>query len=147
MRKIFWKKFYRTYQEYDLPENSIEFELTESMFFDQEHIERIKKEILKMHEMGFRCSMDDFGFGYSSLGLLKEFDVDTLKMDRSFFLDMSSEKAQGYHSERGRNGGKAEGGDGCRGNRTERADELSVFHPVRYGTGILFLPAFTPPGI
>ena len=38
--------------------------------------------------------MDDFGAGYSSLGTLKEFDVDTLKMDRTFFLDMSSEKAR-----------------------------------------------------
>ena len=47
-----------------------------------------------MHELGIRCSMDDFGFGYSSLGLLREFDVDTLKLDRSFFLDMSNEKAK-----------------------------------------------------
>lgn len=31
--------------------------------------------------------MDDFGVGYSSLGLLKEFDVDTLKLDRSFNCD------------------------------------------------------------
>lgn len=90
----FLDKFYRTYQEYGLPKNSIEFELTESMFFNEEHIECIKKGIQRMHEMGFKCSMDDFGFGYSSLGLLKEFDVDTLKLDRSFFLDISSIRAR-----------------------------------------------------
>lgn len=44
--------------------------------------------------MGFLCSLDDFGSGFSSLGLLKEFDVDTLKLDRSFFLNMSGQKAK-----------------------------------------------------
>lgn len=90
----FLDKFYAVCQSCGLPKNSIEFELTESMFFDQTHNERIKRGIAQMHQMGFRCSMDDFGSGYSSLGILKEFDVDTLKMDRSFFLDMDSEKAQ-----------------------------------------------------
>lgn len=37
--------------------------------------------------MGAWCSMDDFGFGYSSLGLLGQFEADTLKLDRSFFLE------------------------------------------------------------
>lgn len=90
----FLDKFYQFSQEYGLPKYSIEFELTESMFFDEGHMENIKKGIDQMHEMGFLCSMDDFGSGYSSLGLLKEFDVDTLKMDRSFFMDISSKKGK-----------------------------------------------------
>lgn len=93
-REDFLDPFYELYRQYEMPRNSIEFELTESMFFDEEHIGCIKEGIRQMHEMGFCCSMDDFGFGYSSLGLLKEFDVDTLKLDRSFFLDMSSQKAK-----------------------------------------------------
>ena len=44
--------------------------------------------------MGFQCALDDFGSGFSSLNLLKEFDVDTLKMDRHFFVNMSGEKAK-----------------------------------------------------
>lgn len=47
-----------------------------------------------MHKLGFKCSLDDFGSGFSSLGLLKEFDVDVLKLDRRFFLDMSRKKAK-----------------------------------------------------
>lgn len=90
----FLNKFQAAAQSCGLPENSVEFELTESMFFDRAHNERIEKGIARMHQMGFRCSMDDFGSGYSSLGILKEFDVDVLKMDRSFFLDMDSEKAR-----------------------------------------------------
>lgn len=69
-----------------------------------------------MYETGFQCSMDDFGSGYSSLGLLKEFDVDALKVDRSFFLNMDSKKDPGYHTERDRTGGKAADEDSGRGN-------------------------------
>ena len=47
-----------------------------------------------MHEKGFLCSLDDFGAGFSSLGLLKEFDIDTIKFDRQFFLDISTKKAK-----------------------------------------------------
>ena len=47
-----------------------------------------------MHLLGFDCSLDDFGSGYSSLGLLKEFDVDTIKLDRSFFLNMTGSKVR-----------------------------------------------------
>ena len=56
------------------------------------HLEKIKKIIAQMKEYGFLCSLDDFGFGYSSLSLLKEFDVDTIKLDRLFFVN-SNEKS------------------------------------------------------
>lgn len=47
-----------------------------------------------MHDHGFLCSLDDFGSGFSSLGLLKEFDVDSLKLDRCFFRNMANQKAK-----------------------------------------------------
>ena len=90
----FLDRFYAAAQAHGLPRNAVDFELTESMFADPAYNERIKRGIARMREMGFRCLMDDFGAGYSSLGLLKEFDVDALKLDRSFFLDMDSEKAR-----------------------------------------------------
>lgn len=86
--------FYQVYKMYNMPEHSIEFELTESMFFGGQHVLRLREEIRNMHERGILCSMDDFGSGYSSLGFLREFDVDILKLDRSFFLDMSNRKAK-----------------------------------------------------
>ena len=43
----------------------------------------------RIREMGFLCSIDDFGFGYSSLALLKDLNVTTVKLDRQFFLDES----------------------------------------------------------
>ena len=47
-----------------------------------------------MHNLGFLCSLDDFGVGYSSLGMLKEFDIDTIKFDRRFFIDVSTCKSK-----------------------------------------------------
>lgn len=47
-----------------------------------------------MHEQGFLCSLDDFGSGYSSFTMLKDFDIDVLKLDRSFFLDLHQLKRQ-----------------------------------------------------
>ncbi|MEF9972109.1 MAG: EAL domain-containing protein, partial [Oscillospiraceae bacterium] len=40
-----------------------------------------------LHREGFRISLDDFGSGYSSLNVLKELDVDTLKLDRSMLSE------------------------------------------------------------
>lgn len=78
---------------YGIPKGLIELELTESIFFDDPSIETVKNCIHEMHRLGFTCSLDDFGSGYSSLGLLVEFDVDVIKLDRKFFLDMDQPKA------------------------------------------------------
>lgn len=72
----------------------LELELTESIFFSDRGIEYVKKQIQEMHRIGFRCSQDDFGAGYSSLGLLMEFDVDVAKLDRRFLLDVGREKTR-----------------------------------------------------
>lgn len=77
--------------KYQIPDGQIELELTESMFLEIKQLEKIKKIIKQMQVYGFLCSLDDFGFGYSSLALLKEFDVDTIKLDRLFFIN-SNEK-------------------------------------------------------
>lgn len=90
----FLDDFARIAAQYGIPRGVIEFELTESIFFDNQQIEIVKASIRRMHDLGFLCSLDDFGSGFSSLGLLKEFDVDAIKLDRSFFLNMSSPKAR-----------------------------------------------------
>lgn len=90
----FLKKFADIAAEYEIPPGMIEFELTESIFFDNRQIDVVKEMIHQMHQLGFLCSLDDFGSGFSSLGLLKEFDVDTIKLDRSFFVNMEGEKAK-----------------------------------------------------
>lgn len=81
-------------ENYQIPDGMLEFELTESIFFESSQMEAVKQAIGRMHEEGFLCSLDDFGFGYSSLAMLREFDVDTIKLDRMFFLDIENKKAQ-----------------------------------------------------
>lgn len=82
----FLQKYVEIKEKYDIPDSLIEFELTESLFFDNQQIQIVKQIVNEMHVHGFLCSLDDFGFGYSSLALLKEVDVDTIKLDRQFFF-------------------------------------------------------------
>lgn len=87
-------QFQQIAQQYQIPTSLLELELTESIFFDDQGIEHVKEQIDEMHRMGFQCSLDDFGAGYSSLGLLMEFDVDSVKLDRRFFLDVTRPKTK-----------------------------------------------------
>lgn len=70
-------------RRFKIPSNLIEFELTESIVM--ENSAKLKKFIRRVHDIGCRCSIDDFGSGYSSLNMLKEFDFDIVKFDRGFF--------------------------------------------------------------
>ncbi|MCM1053972.1 MAG: GGDEF domain-containing phosphodiesterase [Bacteroides sp.] len=70
---------------YGIPTHLLEFELTESVFLENQ------KEALdvmeKMKQIGFMVSIDDFGSGFSSLNLLKSLPVDILKIDKEFFAN------------------------------------------------------------
>ena len=68
---------------YGVPASLIEFELTETLVFGDP--ETFKGVIDLLHARGYRCSLDDFGSGYSSLNVLKDVDIDTMKLDRAFF--------------------------------------------------------------
>ncbi|MCR5607810.1 MAG: EAL domain-containing protein [Lachnospiraceae bacterium] len=75
--------FCRLIDRYQIPNELVELELTESIFLDNTEVA-----INTMHRfrnMGFKVSIDDFGAGYSSLNLLKEMTSDVLKIDKGFF--------------------------------------------------------------
>lgn len=70
----------------------IELELTESALLEEIEASRQKLETLRT--LGVRISLDDFGTGFSSLGYLAQLPIDTLKLDRSFILNMAEDKRQ-----------------------------------------------------
>lgn len=79
----FLDSYEEIYKKYRVPSKYLELEFTENMVLEDTHL--LTKLIDKIHELGFGCSVDDFGSGYSSLNLLQEIRVDTLKLDRIFF--------------------------------------------------------------
>lgn len=85
------KRYKKIQKQYDIPSHLLEIEFTETLFF--ENLELLKRSIKEVHDAGYQCSIDDFGSGYSSLALLKEIEVDILKLDKTFFDNVSSERA------------------------------------------------------
>lgn len=85
--KLFLEKYELICNKYDVPTYLIDLELTESIFLENPEAIDVIKDI---HSKGFKCSIDDFGFGYSSLGILKDFKVDIIKLDRSFFISKNN---------------------------------------------------------
>lgn len=81
--ETFIGKFIKLVDEYRLPYELIELELTESMFLDNTNV--AISTMRQFRELGFKVSIDDFGAGYSSLNLLKEMTSDVLKLDKEFF--------------------------------------------------------------
>ncbi|MBC8569498.1 bifunctional diguanylate cyclase/phosphodiesterase [Zongyangia hominis] len=85
----FLEEFVAILKKYEVPANLLEFELTESVVFD--NVELLIHLLHQLHRSGFLLSMDDFGTGYSSLNMLKDIPVDVLKLDRAFFEETDND--------------------------------------------------------
>ncbi len=76
--------------QYKVPHELIEFELTETVLFEE--LECLIDVMKKLKAAGFILSMDDFGSGYSSLNMLKKLPVDVLKLDKGFMDNFRSDE-------------------------------------------------------
>lgn len=68
---------------------NIALELTESAIMNTGS-DSIRK-LQQLKNLGFKLAIDDFGTGYSSLNYLRQFPIDTLKIDRTFVNDLGSD--------------------------------------------------------
>lgn len=80
--------------KYNIPDNLIEIEITESVVFNNDNEKNVFKVMKNFKREGFEISMDDFGSGYSSLGLLREMPIDTLKLDKIFLNNIEENSSQ-----------------------------------------------------
>lgn len=76
----------RALERSGLAPDGLELEITESMLMTD--IFRVRQTLHALQELGVSVALDDFGTGYSSLAYLRDFPINTLKIDRSFVQDL-----------------------------------------------------------
>jgi diguanylate cyclase (GGDEF)-like protein len=70
--------------------DSLIIEITETAMLDD--LERAKRIMLRCRDLGARMAVDDFGTGYASLTYIKRLPLDIIKIDRSFVVDLPTNK-------------------------------------------------------
>lgn len=77
-----------TLRRHALPAQAIALEITEGVLMSD--VDIAQRWIESLRSAGLRIYLDDFGTGYSSLSYLKRFQMDTVKVDKSFVMDMTT---------------------------------------------------------
>lgn len=78
--------FEKLLRKYQVTSDRLHAEVTESLLMQDEN--EAKKTLDSIRQLGIQVWLDDFGTGYSSLAYLRHFQVDGLKIDRSFIMDI-----------------------------------------------------------
>ena len=87
MKSGFPDKFSEVLEKYEVPKDLIEVEITETLVVDEMQAQTAKETIDELHRRGIRISIDDFGSGYSSLGVFETIPASVIKLDRSFLTN------------------------------------------------------------
>ncbi len=85
----FYQKISRILAEFEIPANYLELEITENTIMSDFHTAVYTMQ--KLQSLGVKITIDDFGTGNSSLVYLKDFPIDTLKIDRYFIHNIANE--------------------------------------------------------
>nr|WP_249116072.1 EAL domain-containing protein [Azoarcus sp. L1K30] len=76
-------------RQHGLPASVLAVEITEGLLLDTRPA--VIDTLLAFRDAGVQVSIDDFGTGYSAMSYLKKFDIDYLKIDRSFVRDLTTD--------------------------------------------------------
>ena len=94
---IFLPNFVESLEEirtrYDVPVKYLRVEITESAVMGSSTA--VNQVVQKLHDYGYVVEMDDFGSGYSSLNVLKDIELDVIKLDMMFMSEHSESKKGG----------------------------------------------------
>lgn len=81
-------------EEAGIPKELIEVEVTETLVMEELQQKIAEQTLHDLHTRGIRLSIDDFGSGYSSLGVIEKIPASVIKLDRSFLLNQKDRKRQ-----------------------------------------------------
>ena len=83
----FPEQFEAVMDKYRIPKEYIEVEITETLVMEELQQHKVKETVEALRRKGIRLSIDDFGSGYSSLGVFEQIPASVIKLDRSFLLN------------------------------------------------------------
>lgn len=72
-------------EKFDFNIKNLKLEITESALM--KNVKEVMKALDGLHALGYEIEIDDFGSGYSSLGMLKDIKADILKIDMIFLQE------------------------------------------------------------
>jgi len=84
----FAEKLEEIRKQYNVPASYLRVEITESAIMGSN--EQVNEMIKRLHKYGYIVEMDDFGSGYSSLNVLKDIEMDIIKLDMLFLSEESN---------------------------------------------------------
>ena len=85
--------FSRLLDRYGLQVNDLKIEITESAYAND--MGTVRETVNRLRKMGFAVLMDDFGSGYSSLNMLRNLNVDLIKLDAQFLRIQKGDQRKG----------------------------------------------------
>lgn len=85
--------FTKLIKKYNLTSDMLTLEITESLFLDKP--QELNQVLKRLQGLGFKLEVDDFGSGFSSLNLIRNITVDTIKIDKDFLdSEIATEKGK-----------------------------------------------------
>ena len=94
MKPGFPERFEAVLEKYQISKEYIEVEVTETVVVEELQLSTVKQTMDILKEKGVRISIDDFGSGYSSLGVFEQIPASVIKLDRSFLLNQEDRSRQ-----------------------------------------------------
>lgn len=93
-RPGFPERFESILEKYQIPMELIEVEITETLVVEELQQQTVKETLDVLREKGIHLSIDDFGAGYSSLGVFEQIPASVVKLDRAFMLNQEDRERQ-----------------------------------------------------